>query len=91
MKKNTEKYAVIGGQYQSYFYGFASTLHSAKCLASKHVEYWDNWQGFHTPSIYRAEDVVPCANFYGDGYTPKDGASPVAIRYSLDDRWSVLQ
>lgn len=88
MTKNTDKYAVIGGQYQAYCYGFAKTLAGAKRLATKNVEYWDNWQGWHYPSIYRAEDVEPCHNFYGDSYAPKDNAQPVATR-NYGDKWIV--
>lgn len=81
------KYAVIGGQYQSYFYGFANTLLGAKRLATRNAEYWDNWQGWHIPTIYNADDVEPIHNFYGDGYAPKMYAKPVAIRNYLDDKW----
>lgn len=55
MKKNN--YYVIGGQYESVCYGGAPTLIGAKRLANKCREYWDNWQGWHTPSIYKAEDT----------------------------------
>ena len=54
MKNN---YYVIGGQYERYCYGGAPTLIGAKRLANKSKEYWDNWQGWHTPAIYRAEDT----------------------------------
>lgn len=83
-----EKYAVIGGQYQSYFYGFAETLHAAKILASKHTEYWDNWQGWHTPKIYKSEDVTKIKNFYGSGYAPKPFCRPFAVKSS--GKWHVL-
>lgn len=81
-------YAVIGGQYQSYFYGFAKTLLAAKRLATANEEYWDNWQGWHTPKIYKKEDVEPITNFYGDGYAPVYGASPVSVK--RDGRWENL-
>lgn len=55
MKKNN--FYVIGGQYESHCYGGAPTLIGAKRLANKNAEYWDNWQGWHTPAIYRAEDT----------------------------------
>lgn len=55
MKKNN--YYVIGGQYEYYCYGGTPTLIGAKRLATKCEEYWDNWQGWHKPSIYRAEDT----------------------------------
>ena len=54
MKNN---YYVIGGQYERYCYGGTPTLIGAKRLANKNKEYWDNWQGWHTPAIYRAEDT----------------------------------
>ncbi len=62
--ENLKKYVVIGGQYQSYCYGSSDSLHGAKCLASKNREYWDNWQGWHTPKIYRREDVMTVCGFY---------------------------
>ena len=52
------KYWVIGGQYESYCYGGAPTLVGAKRLATKSVEYWNNWQGWHKPAIYKAEDTM---------------------------------
>ena len=51
-------YQIIGGQYESYWYGESDSLHGAKCIASRHEEYWDNWQGWHKPAIYAAEDVA---------------------------------
>lgn len=60
------KYYVIGGQYQWYCYGGSNTLHGAKCLASKNVELWDNWQGLRTPKIFRVQDTeVITGEFYG--------------------------
>ena len=79
MKKNN--YYVIGGQYASYCYGGAPTLIGAKRLARKSAEYWDNWQGWHVPRIYKAEDTCECTNFYGAGRCPIDGARPVAVAY----------
>lgn len=76
MKKNN--YYVIGGQYASFCYGGTPTLIGAKRLARKSAEYWDNWQGWHIPDIYRAEDVRDITNFYGDTKAPTDGAMPVA-------------
>lgn len=52
-----KKYQVIGGQYESAWYGESDSLHGAKCIAAKHDEYWDNWQGWRRPSIYLAGDV----------------------------------
>lgn len=84
------KYAVIGGQYQQYCYGFAKTLHAAKCLATKHIEYWDNRQGWHYPAIYSVKDVTKCENFFGPGYCSKCGTAPVATR-KYGENWSVTE
>ncbi len=73
------EYYVIGGQYAYYCYGGAPTLTGAKRLANRSAEYWDNWQGWHIPSIYKAEDVEDITNFYGDTKAPRPGAHPVAI------------
>lgn len=51
-----KKYQVIGGQYEHYWYGESDSLHGAKIIAGRNKEYWDNWQGWHTPKIYKAED-----------------------------------
>ncbi len=75
MKNN---FYVIGGQYDSYNYGGAETLTGAKRKASQNVENWDNWQGRHTPVIYRAEDCEMQENFYGAQMLPKENAQPVA-------------
>lgn len=40
MKK--QNFAIIGGQYAFYCYGFTPTLTGAKRLARKNLEYWDN-------------------------------------------------
>lgn len=83
MKKEI-KYYVIGGQYESCCYGGAPTLLGAKRLATRYAEYWDNWQGWHKPAIYRAEDTEEVESrgriTTPDGRTiraPKDGAVPV--------------
>lgn len=52
-----KKYQVIGGQYESVWYGESDSLRGAKRIATSHAEYWDNWQGWHKPRIYRAEDI----------------------------------
>ena len=75
---NEINYHVIGGQYASYFYGGTKTLLGAKRLATQSREYWDNWQGWHTPVVYRAADTEPCNNFYGAMRAPKADALPVA-------------
>ena len=74
-------YYVIGGQYAAYCYGGTPTLTGAKRLASKSMEYWDNWAGWHVPRIYKAEDTCECTNFYGTSRCPIDGANPVAVAY----------
>lgn len=51
-----KKYQVIGGQYEQSWKGESDSLHGAKIIAGKNKEYWDNFQGWHTPHIYRAED-----------------------------------
>lgn len=79
-----KKYQVIGGQYESKWYGESDSLRGAKIIATKHEEYWDNWQGWHKPCIYAAEDVVETVS-YGritsyDGTTirvPKPDAEPI--------------
>lgn len=53
-----KKYQIIGGQYESRHYEESNTLRGARRIATKHVEYWDNWQGWHKPCIYYAEDVI---------------------------------
>lgn len=55
--KGMKKYQVIGGQYEYYWYGESNTLRGAKIIATRHEEHWDNWQGWHKPDIYLAEDV----------------------------------
>ena len=82
MAKNN--YWVIGGQYESNCYGGAPTLIGAKHLANANKEYWDNWQGWHTPSIYADEDTesITCNGWITkpEGSTtrvPKENAYPV--------------
>ena len=82
-------YYVIGGQYQAFCYGGTETLEGAKRLATKHEEYWDNWQGWHKPVIYRAEDTEPCTNFYGETRCPVERAEPVATWDRYDKKWVV--
>lgn len=55
--KHMKKYQVIGGQYEPCWYGESDTMRGARCIATRHMEYWDNWQGWHKPCIYAAEDV----------------------------------
>ena len=70
MKQNN--FYVIGGQYETICYGGTPTLIGAKRLANRNKEYWDNWQGWHTPQIYRAEDTEEVES-YGR-ITTTDGA-----------------
>lgn len=77
-------YYVIGGQYETVCYGGTPTLIGAKRLATKNEEYWDNWQGWHKPRVYCAEDtevIESCGRILTpDGWeirVPKFGAEPV--------------
>ncbi len=79
-----KKYQVIGGQHESHYYGESDSLRGAKIIAGKHKEYWDNWQGWHTPAIYLAEDVMEVESrgriTSPDGViirVPKEEAEPV--------------
>lgn len=79
-----KKYQIIGGQYEQYWYGESDSLRGAKCIATRSREYWDNWQGWHTPRIYKAEDVQTIISrgriTTPDGWEvilPKPGAVPV--------------
>lgn len=79
-----KQYQIIGGQYESKWYGESDSLRGAKCIATRNEEYWDNWQGWHCPKIFRAEDVEEIVAkgliTVPDGATiriPKIGAMPV--------------
>lgn len=79
-----KKYQVIGGQYESCWYGESDSLRGARRIANAHEEYWDNWQGFHTPDIYAAADVEEVESngriTTPDGWiirVPRYGAIPV--------------
>jgi hypothetical protein len=83
---NNTGYYVIGGQYDGYNHGWARTLLGAKRLARKSQEYWDNWQGWHTPAIYAAEDCEPRTTCYGrDDILPALDARPVTTY--CDGKW----
>ena len=84
MKIPEEKYVVIGGQYQSYDYGIYDSLLAAKRAATAHAEYWDNWQGWHTPCVYRLEDCRKVNNFYGSVYDP---VAPCEYWAKKDGKW----
>ena len=69
------KYYVIGGQYKKTCYGGSNSLRGAKMIATNNVEYWDNWQGWHTPDIYLGEDLAERED--GEVYVPRyDGWNP---------------
>lgn len=79
------KYYIIGGQYEAICYGASATLAGAKRIARQHPELWDNWQGWHWPAIYRAEDVQSIESrgriTTPDGWritVPRSGALPFA-------------
>ena len=78
---------IIGGQYQSYYYGTVGTLEEAKKMALEHDEYWDNWQGWHVPGIYRHEDCEDVENFYGEGRAPGPFAEPVSVYDRDTETW----
>lgn len=87
-------YYVIGGQYESTCYGGTPTLTGAKRLATRHAEYWDNWQGWRVPAIYRAEDTVQVESSgrvtTRDGEMiriPRRGAAPVCVKQRPEDPW----
>lgn len=83
-------YYVIGGQYEGYNYGGAKTLLGAKRLAGRSKEYWDNWQGWHTPAIYAAEDCEESTTLYGRRMMlPMVNAQPVAVYNEDAGRWEV--
>lgn len=79
-----KKFVVIGGQYEPNYIGQSDSIHGAKVIAGKNKEYFDNWQGWRTPHIYRAED---CEEREANGYItlfegaryifPKEGAEPI--------------
>ena len=56
--KRMKSFQVIGGQYEYVWYGESDSVRGAKIIATKHEEYWDNWQGWHKPGIYLSEDVA---------------------------------
>lgn len=91
MKTNEIKYYVISGQYEYYNCGGSVTLEGAKRLATKHEEYWDNWQGWHKPDIYRSEDCVLGTNFYGTNFYPKSDVFPYMIWDNHTKKWKIVE
>ena len=83
-------YYVIGGQYEGYNYGGAATLLEAKRLARRNQEYWDNWQGWHTPNVYAASDCEWRTTLYGRRMIlPMVNAQPVTVYNEDAGRWDV--
>ena len=82
------KYYVIGGQYEAYNYGGTHTLAGAQRLATKNTEYWDNWQGWHKPRIFKAEDCERYTNFFGMNYYPKPYVEPCAVWDNYSKKWN---
>lgn len=80
MKKSELKaqYCVVGGQYRDYCCGERETLLGAKRLAGKSMEYWDNWQGWHIPKIYKIEDTEIVSLDGESVRVPKPGATAAA-------------
>ena len=89
------KYCVIGGQYEVAYYGTKETLHAAKITATKNKEYWDNWKGWRTPSIWKEEDTHEIETdgmiTYHAGQTirvPNVGAVPYMVY--RNDHWELF-
>lgn len=78
MAKN-KKYVVIGGQYFYKYYGSYPTLLGAKRAAGQHLEYWDNWQGWHVPDIYLITDTNGQYPIL-DGFTRRPPIATATIR-----------
>lgn len=74
-------YVVIGGQYTQINYGVYPTLTGAMRIATRNVEYWDNWAGWTTPLIYHAEDLDDNGNLVLS-------ALPVAIKSTTRKKWT---
>lgn len=76
-------YQIIGGQYEKRWYGESDSLRGARVIAGKNKEYWDNWQGWQKPKIYKAED---CEEIETEGWiTVPDGTKMIIPKeYALD-------
>ena len=72
----TFNFYVIGGQYENHYYGGSNTLRGAKMLATRNTEHWDNWQGFHKPGVYKAED---CEIIKTKGYICYPDGTEIAV------------
>lgn len=90
-----KNFQVFGGQYESHYYGESDSLRGARLIASRNREYWDNWQGWHTPRIYLSADVREVES-RGRITTP-DGiiirvpvsSVPFSVRDEKTGRWMV--
>lgn len=78
------KYSVIGGQYRYHWYGDFDNLLTAKRVATKNCEYWDNWQGWHKPSIWLESDCTD------EGY-PIPGHLPICTWCETDKKWALTE
>lgn len=90
------KWVVIGGQYEKAYYGTYDSLLSAKRAATKNAEYWDNFQGWRVPVIYRYEDTEERETkgmiTYRDGITvrfPLPFSSPTWVK--INGKWVELE
>lgn len=90
-----KKYQIIGGKYEYFWYGEADTLDVAKNIATRSIEYWDNWGGWNVPNIYRKEDckTIVCNGMltHYDGQKlviPKRTAAPYAMK--INGKWIIL-
>lgn len=72
-----KKYQIIGGQYDSQWYGESDSLRGAKNIAGRNKEYWEDVQEWHTPHIYDSEDVQVIEVQGRTIRAPKHGAIPV--------------
>ena len=72
-------YGVIGGQYNRVCYKAFPTYLGAKRYANANKEYWDNWQGWHTPQVVRfsLEDLA-------EAYETKSGEIVLNYEYTFD-------
>lgn len=89
MKTNKNPtYIILGGQHRWTFHGTAATLQTAKRIASRNGQLYDNGQGLHRPEIYFISDCTDDVNINGNLIIrPKYGAAPVAVWDRISKRW----